>query len=399
MNSSFADFSKGYSQLTSKYKIAYVNILPDTEYAAKKSLNHNFVLIPEAQAVFGFNDVSITVGDIPRIIMDAVQQGLVSSFTQFMGSFLDKMIQKIEDNYKIANFLYYSDALVNGQYADDYLNKYVSEPLDRQIVKNFIPQFNCNTQNQNLKPIFQAKASQYLGFDPSSLDVNDPQYYQKLSQVGSFMASEQGQQLYYQDLASQTESAAQQAIQQELTSSGLKTPRDTLDNSISTSINTIVSGEKAGLEAVLQLGISNADSTISAMVSQLTETLFTKFVFPGATSSGPRSPSTIAVLKEQSTCLAAAQLAPIVPITGTEYQQPPAPPAAADLQAEALASQCIQNWSSLAVSDKNTCVSQFSHVLTVCAGARKGQSICQQVTNFMGSGAYQYFINPPAPAK
>jgi len=132
MNASFADFNQNFKSLTSKYKIAFVPIVPDTEYAGGKSSKNYFVFIPEAKAFLG--GMSITIDDIPRTISDAIQEGLVSSFSQFMDSFLDKMIQKIEDNYKIANFLYYSDALVNGQYADDYLNKYVSDSLDRQIV-------------------------------------------------------------------------------------------------------------------------------------------------------------------------------------------------------------------------------------------------------------------------
>ncbi len=330
INQSFQAFTAAYNQLVGKYHLA-----DETIYYAQKSGSH-FVLIPEARAVFGLGDVTITVGDIPRIIMDTVQQGLVSSFTQFMASFLEQMVQKIESNYKIANFLYYSDALVSGQYANDYLNKYVDSSLDQNIIKQLIPQFSCNKQNQNLKPIFQAKASQYLGFDPSSLNPSDPNYYQKLASVGNFMASSNGQELYYQDLAAQTESAAQAAADRELTSNGLKSPRDALNGGIATSVNAIAGGEQASLNEIMQLGNSNAGSFISQFVAQISQTLFTKFLFSGATVS-PRSPSSGGVLKEQATCLAAAQLAPIVPITGTPYQQPPPAPTTQSLLNQACA--------------------------------------------------------------
>lgn len=340
MNQSFAAFNKNFNKLSDKYQLASLQLtMPqDQDYANKASepKHSGFALIPEAHAIFGLGDITITIGDIPALIMDGIKQGAVASFSQFMSSFLDKMIQKIESNYKIANFLYYSDALVSGQYTDDYLNKYVGNKLDQDIIKQFIPQFSCNKQNQDLKPIFQAKASQYLGFDPQSVNPNDPNYYQKLSSVGDFLASPGGWEIYYQDLASQAESQAEAAASRELTSSGLKSPRDSLDGSISSSINNIVSAEKASLEAILELGINNSDSFVSQFVAEITQTLFTKFVFSGATTS-PRGGSVVGVLKEQSTCLAAAQLTPLVPITGTQYQPPPPPPSPEDLLNEACA--------------------------------------------------------------
>lgn len=318
-NQSFKTFTADYNQLIQKYNLADAQLVLPTDYAD----NSHLPFVPEARALFGVGDVTVTAGDIPRMIMDQVEQGLVASFSKFMASFLNEMVLKIEKNYMVANFLYYSDALVSGQYANDYLNKYVPDLADQKIIKQFIPQFSCNKNNQSLQPIFQAKASQYLGFDPTSLNPNDPNYYQKLSSVGDYMASPQGWQAYYQDLAAQTESAAQLAATRELTSSGLKSPRDGVNGGISTSINAIVSSEKASLEGILQLGSGNAGSFESQFLAEITQTLFTKFVFSGATAGGPRSPSTVGVLKEQATCLAAAQLAPIVPMTGTQYQTPP----------------------------------------------------------------------------
>ncbi|MDE2312333.1 MAG: hypothetical protein KGJ93_04595, partial [Patescibacteria group bacterium] len=337
INQSFKNFVSSYDALVSKYQIADAKIgLPKAYADAAYGRHGGFSLIPRAQALFGLGDVTITVGDVPRLIMDAVQEGLVSSFSQFMASFLSQMVQKIESNYLIANFLYYSDALVSGEYANDYLAKYVPDKLDQQIVRQFIPQFSCNQQNQNFKTIFQARASQYLGFNPDSLDPSDPQYYQKLARVGDFMSSPTGWEQYYEDLAAQAESQAQVAIDRELSSSGLKSPRDGLKNSIVGSINSIAGGEKASLQAIMQLGISNASSFVSKFVAQITQTLLTQFIFSGA-SNGPRSPSTVGVLKEQSTCLAAGQLTPIVPIAGTQYQTPPPAPSSQDIIDQACA--------------------------------------------------------------
>ena len=319
INTTAATYAKEFEKLNSKYKLAS---LAPLHYAEKETVQGVF-LVPEAHAVFGLGDFTITVGDIPSYIMDAVKEGLISSFTKFMALFLEKMLDKIEQNYLVANFLYYSDALVSGQYADDYLNKYIQDQFDRKVIKQFIPQFACGQQPANLKPFFQAKANTYLGFDPSNIDTSDPQYYAKLTKVGDFLSEPTGWQTHYQDLADQAEAEAQQSATRELTSSGLKTPRDTVQNSISSSINSIVSAQQAGFNAILNLGISNASSFISAFVTSITENLVNKFVFRGVVANNNGS---IAVLKEQSTCLAAAQFQLVLPTSITDYQTPPPAP-------------------------------------------------------------------------
>ena len=318
-------------KISDKYKLSSITITP-SYVEEQQSEQNKFALVKTVHAFLGVGDVTITVGDIPRIIMDAVQEGLTTAFGQFMGGFLQKMIVKIEQNYLIANFLYYSDALVSGQYVNDYLNKYVDSSLDRKIIKKFIPQFNCGKQNEDLRPVFKAKAQEYLGFEPEDIDPKDPQYFQKMAKVGSFMASENGWRLYYEDVAQQAKSEAEKAAEKELTSSGLKTPRNTMEGAINLSISSLVSAQQANLNAIMQLGISNAKSFIGRFVAQLTQTLVTQFVFRGATVSG----GTVGVFKEQSTCLAAAQLQPIIPVSISTYQEPAAPPT----QEELLEEEC-----------------------------------------------------------
>lgn len=327
INDSFSSFNKEFDKLSDKYQLASAVIIYHDSDVENQQDARRFTLIPEAQAFLGIGDVTITVGDIPRIIKEAVEEGLTASFAQFLGSFIGNIIDKIESNYLIANFLYYSDALVQGQYVDDYLNKYVSTAFDRQVVKSFIPQFSCYKENESLKPLFRAKAQEYLGFNPVSVSPKDPEYYEKLARVGNFMASPEGWESYYESLAVQAESEAQRAAERELLSPGLKTPRDSVKKSISLSINGIVSAEQANLNAIMQLGISNAKTFISKFVANLTQTLVTKFVFKGAVPGG----GTAGVFKEQSTCLAAAQIQAIVPAASAIYQEPPAAPDPASL--------------------------------------------------------------------
>jgi len=374
-NNSTKIYTEELNKLAGKYNISYVQVNFYADASTGNRLQR--LIIPEAQAFLGIGDFTFnfTLGDIPRIIMDAVKEGLRSAFLQFMGSMLNKLITKIEQNYVIANFLYYSDALLSGQYLDDYLNKYVTQNIDRQMVKKFIPQLNCGQQPQNLRPIFQAKANEYLGFDPRTVDPNDPNYYQKMASVGSFLASPSGWELYYKDLASQAQSQAEKAAEKELTSSGLKTPRDSIQSSISGSISNIISAQRASFTALLQLGINNAESLISNVVGQLTQTLVNQFVFKGVTNNG----GNIAVLKEQATCVDAYQLNPVLPLPQTPYQPPSAPPT----PDEAIVDQCM-----LLTSLSDGCTSAIISYLRFCSQTPNKSASQQSRCNSLPTSPY-----------
>lgn len=330
INEQFKIAGAEVGKLSQKYKIADLPIYP--VYAFDDS--SRFQIIKQADAFLGIGDVSITVGDIPRIIKEAVEEGLTASFANFMGLMLNKLIAKIESNYLIANFLYYTDALVAGQYTDDYLQKYITGQVDRQIIKRFIPQFSCGSGASDLAPIFQAKAKEYLGFDASSLRPSDPDYYEKLARIGDPLSFAVGWEKYYEGIAQTAKTEAEKAAERELTSPGLKTPRDTVNSAIAISVNNIVSASRASLNAIMNLGIGTARSFVSGLVSQLTQNLVNKFVFRGVVASG----GSLGVLKEQKTCLAVAQLQPVLAIDATQYQPPPPAPT----QEELLEQECAK---------------------------------------------------------
>lgn len=350
-NSSAKTYATELNSLVNKYKITSIVVKSSLAQADK---GKTFTFVKTAHAFLGIGDFTITVGDIPRIVMDAVKSGIQSAFLEFMSTMLNKLISQIEKNYVIANFLYYSDALVSGQYAQDYLNKYVADPADRSIIKQFIPQFSCGRKPENLEMFFKAKAQTYLSFDPSTVSPNDPDYYTKLARVGNFLASPSGWSLYYQDLATEAQSAAEQAVQNELSSSGLKTPRDISKASISKSINSIISAEKAAFEALLEMGIENAESIISGIVANLTQNLINKFVFSGVTGNQGGS---LGVLKEQSLCLDVFQVTPVVGIDDTPYNQP-----TGVTQEDAQALQC-----SYSADIDTVCTSSIFRFLSKCS--------------------------------
>ncbi len=320
INDNMSGVQTGLKTLANKYKITDLPVFPNVSQAG------DGLFIKRANAVFGIGDTTFIVGNIPEMIEKAIREGISAAFANFASSFLNKIVNAIEKNYVIANFMYYSDALVRGQYVNDYLDKYVKDTLDKNLITNFIPQFNCGN-NANLKPIFKAKADQYLGFDPETIDPKDPDYFSKMSKVGNFLSTANGWQLHYQDLADQARSEAEKAVDRELSSTGLKTPRDLVGTKIAQSIASINNSMSAVMNAQLNLGVVNAANIIGSIVKNLTYNLFNSFIFKGAT-----------VYKEQSVCLATSQLTPIIPSTNTIYQLPPPPPTAEELARQ----QCLK---------------------------------------------------------
>ncbi len=233
--------------------------------------------------------------DIWAKAKEALNEIVATAIARFMLAFLDQLANKIEEAYRISNFLYYSDALISGQYANDYLNKYVQDPIDRVMIKNFIPQINCGS-NIDYANAFKGKADTYLGFDPASLDTNDPDYYIKMARVGNFLSDPRGWELYYKDIAIQAQVAAEKAAGIELNSPGQKAARDPIGNII-TPVAVSVSAMQGIFVRYLSEGRSDQQSTVVEKVtSQITQTFLNKFVFKGV------------VLQEQKTCIAIPQV-------------------------------------------------------------------------------------------
>lgn len=316
VNQEIASAKTEYSKLDKKYSLS--DLPPQHIALNPNQINSPF--IKSANAIFGLGDTTVVIGDIPAAIEKAVREALAAAFAHFITVYLDKMITAIESNYKIANFLYYTDALVKGQYVNDYLTKYVTQPLDRQIVTRFIPQFNCGASNADLKAVFKAKAQTYLGYDPAKVSPSDPLFAQKLARAGDYLASPQGWQQTFEGIAQQALSTAEKAANQELTSSGLKSPRDIIGKQITASLSAIANSQSAAIFSGLNLGVVNVSSIVGKIVSGVIDNLFNKFLFKGAV-----------VLKEQSACIAVPQLQPVIPATHTDYQEPPPPPTPQDI--------------------------------------------------------------------
>ncbi len=299
-------FNKEFDKLNAKYSINY-ELQKQAESYAKGSF-----LVPSAHAVFGFGDIVI---DIKAVIRDIIETALAAAFTQFMIELINKLVEQIEKSYKIANFLYYTDALVSGRYVDDYIDKYygaATAALDKSIIKRFIPQIGCGLPKQDLMPFFRAQATQSLGFDPSTVSTNDPNYYSKMASVGDFLSSPQGWQVTYEDAASQAQASAERSSHDELVSAGLKAGRDPKSaNEVATTAEVVGSSIKAALISFFNLGVVTSRTVAGKIAGLAVQTFIHSYIFKGA------------VYKEQSACVAVPVLSPVVPGTNAGYTPPP----------------------------------------------------------------------------
>lgn len=295
-----------FLKIDKKYTIGAIALFPKDNYYARVM---EFFSTKKANAFLGAGDLVVVTSSIPDQIKDGIKKAFASAYGRYASQFLGSLINTIDKNFKIANYVYYADA-VKGQYIGSYLSKY-STQLDQEIVKRFIPQLTCGqNQNENLRPFLQTKAREYLGFNPSSISLDDPNYEAKMVKVGDFLSNPTGWNMYYDQVAQQATSEAEKALDRELTSSGLKSPRDILGNQISASLNVVENSQVAALVASMQLGSVNAENLVSQLASSVLDSLANKFVFNGA------------VLQEQSVCTPIPVLNPIVPSDPAVYKSP-----------------------------------------------------------------------------
>lgn len=267
-----------------------------------------------------------TIVDLPRWAQWSLEETLGIAFNQLMVAQLRQWLDKLTKNYTIANFLYYSDALVNAQYTNDYLKKYVTNDSDKNIVKGLITQINCGKLDlAKLKPLLQTKALEYLGFDPSKdLDLSSPNFYAQVNRAGHLMSDPDGAFVFYKSLAQVVENEAKSTAKTELQSGGSKAARtDTGSLAIKLPAGTTLNAALANMINALDVGNSQSLSPSGKLAAALFSDLINTFIFKGAT-----------VYKEQAVCLALPQVSPIT--------QAAPPQAASTPQAQLPNNQQIQ---------------------------------------------------------
>ncbi|MCL5667188.1 MAG: DUF1090 domain-containing protein [Patescibacteria group bacterium] len=136
----------------------------------------------------------------------------------------DRLVANLTNKFKITNFSSYADAVATQVYDNQFIqNNYKGNNMDQMIVRSML--VNPLAQSEVSPAVYQ-RADAALGFDPHGVDVSDPNFYNKMTQVGSGQANPFLQQVVLADQANNIHSQALANAQAEVAqSSGLKTPR------------------------------------------------------------------------------------------------------------------------------------------------------------------------------
>lgn len=256
--------------------------------------------------------------DVWNVAWEGIKIGLASSFANFSIVMLDKLVAHIEKNFAIASQLYYSNEL-GRYYSVEYMKKFVSDPLDQDIIQKFLPQYFCvNPTKGELNKIFTAKARANQGSD-IVIDPADPQFLNKLAKLGGDEKNYANWwEDYYIALASQTKAEAESAANKEVISPGNKSGRDIISGQINKTMASIFNVQEAAINNALGLGTNNADNPVSQVVAGVVQSLVNKFVFTPITG-GSSGAGGIGVLVERDVCLTNPLIKPVTPLPESDY--------------------------------------------------------------------------------
>lgn len=279
-----------------------------------------FSLVKTAQAQFG--GWTIVGVDWQMILYEGIKTGLARAFAQFSIQMIDKLVGHIEKNFAIASQLYYSNEL-GRFYSVEYMKKFVKDPLDKDIISKFIPEYFCvNPDGRQLRDIFVAKARENVGSD---LVINpaDPDFLDKLARLG---ADEKNYPVwwegYYQSLAATTKAEADKAATKEVISPGVKTGRDIVNSQVTKTISAILDVQESAINGTMNLGSNNAENIAGQLVAGIVQNLVNKFIFTPLAGGSTSGPSGIGIIAERDVCLATPQVKPVIPIAEGGYTPP-----------------------------------------------------------------------------
>lgn len=246
------------------------------------------------------------------------------SYVNFYATMVEKMVTNIERNFTITSHLYYADEL-DRFYSNQYLEKYVTKPVDRELIRNILPTKFCKAYNpEQVKNFFIAKGKELVGGN-TIVDPTDPDFLVKLSVL---LASPHHYTPYiegfYTAMAAETQSRADTGTTYEFNSDGTKAGRKpgqgaNFPDEIAKTVATLRDTKGSLVENLLNMGTNNIQREVGKLISEIKNTLVNKFAFI------PLSGGSLATLKENKTCALPVQN-PIAPVPGTPYTPPFLPP-------------------------------------------------------------------------
>jgi hypothetical protein len=259
------------------------------------------------------------LGALGTFFVEVLKDAVAAAAGAIINDLLARLIDKIEKSYIISNFLYYSDAVVASKYANDYLDKYINDPLEQDLIKKFIPQMNCGDPNlEEIEDLARQKASEYLGYDPSTLDPNSEEFYEEVARVGHTLSYEDNWVIDAHGAAGKVEGRAKDAATDEVTSEGKKAAVSSTPGKlqVKASVGAIQGTQTAGLIALSitpGVNLRSVTSFVSTLASTIIKSLITNFILS----------TSYRVLNEQDRTACIKGITGLTPIVPASY--PPDP--------------------------------------------------------------------------
>lgn len=302
----FQESARGLEAETQKLAARYTNlaILPDEPSGG--------FLEPKKAEAFLPAVPTQTVWDWPRFIREALEAGVAYGTTTYVKNKVIEFVNTTEEQFLVRNYLYYTDAVINSKYADDFLNKYVQDPKSREVIKSLLPQYSCGQVDEaKLRQTLRDEALKQLGFDPKNLDPTDVAFYEKLLKASnpdttSAALSSDGAILFNWSLAIATGDRASGAANLELIAPGKKVPiLNEANKKIAVSLDYITNKINSAMSSVFDLVLPTNStkgygSLAAVAISAVTDIISNLGI------------TNLVVLKEQQTCVKAPVFNPIV---------------------------------------------------------------------------------------
>ncbi len=137
-------------------------------------------------------------------------------------SVANKLINKVVNNYKVNNPKQYVDSVATLMYDNQFLRSNFPSNNDQMMARTILqnPQYRSKVQ-----PAIYVAADDALGFNPKTLDPNDPDYYLKMARVGSTEANPYYRQSVYVSGVEQSRSSSMTYAQAQVAQgNGYKAP-------------------------------------------------------------------------------------------------------------------------------------------------------------------------------
>ena len=229
-------------------------LIPLIIFAMVFSMAFAYTLLPK-QPVQAFWELII------KFAIDVLLRTLIKFLSAMIQDLFNFVIDKINDNFVIRNFLKYEAVLSDKRYLTDYLTGYIPNSDTQTIIRDFTYRqnsggrdFGCDGGTTFEDCYYTRNANANRGFTDAELNPLEEDYLSKLKNLGDVWSQPQMWFWGLQDQSFKAQSEAKRASSLNITSDGYKTPfEDTASGALRVAQARLRSIEDQSINAMLRM--------------------------------------------------------------------------------------------------------------------------------------------------